>query len=235
MNTAQTYDSREEWRHFDFAHIAAPAAWRTVSALETIGIVVFDLDRYEAVLRLLRKHVALADDNRIREVLRRSDLVGQVARFVRIPAAVADALETCEEPDPSAIVASVRKAAASAYLLGGDAVIDVDEPVPNYVVWRGGVFGIDLCDRPDMFVESAREGQRLLERLFSLGKCDGYHVVPLWARVLVEVLAASGVYPTDALYRIRHDEALQTSVRAAISLGGYVGLQDYLRGEGFIP
>ena len=41
-------------------------------------------------------------------------------------------------------------------------MIDVDEPVPNYVAWRGGVFGIDLCDRPDMFVESAREGQRLL-------------------------------------------------------------------------
>jgi hypothetical protein len=119
MSGGLASDPCEEWRHFDFAHISAPAAWRTVSALEMIGMVAFEVDRYEAALRLLRKHAALADDDRTREVLRRNGIVGQVPRFVRLPAAIADALETCEASDPSALIAPVRDAAASAYLLGG--------------------------------------------------------------------------------------------------------------------
>lgn len=112
---------------------------------------------------------------------------------------------------------------------------DIDEPWPNAVVWRGGEWGIDLCDCPDEFVETAREGVRLLKRLFSLGKRDGYHLVPYWTRVLAEVLAASGTYPSDVLYRVRYDEALRDEVRSAIALGGYVGLRGYLKARGYVP
>jgi hypothetical protein len=111
---------------------------------------------------------------------------------------------------------------------------NLDEPCPNYVVWCGGQWGVDLCERPDEFVEAAREGMRLLKRLFSLGKRDDHHLVPYWARVLAEVLAASGVYPSDVLYRVRHDETLRDEVRAAIALGGHVGLRGYLKAQGFI-
>jgi hypothetical protein len=110
----------------------------------------------------------------------------------------------------------------------------LDDVVPYYVAYVGGRWGEDVYDRPGSFTLFAGKGLRVLKRHFSLSRVTDFHLVPYWVRCLAEVLASSGVDPTQVLMRAKSDVVLQCTVRAAFALGGYVGLRDYLKAQGYI-
>lgn len=112
---------------------------------------------------------------------------------------------------------------------------DLDAAVPYYVAYVGGRWDENICDKPGDFILHADKGRRFLKRHFALSNPSDYYLVPYWARVLAETLASSSADPSPALMRAKTDDAFRGAVRAAFTLGGYVGLRDFLRGEGFIP